>query len=333
MIAKNMWAVVFEKGSIEPQVRQIPIPQPGPGQVLVRMVASPINPSDLSFMRYGAPKTFPFTPGIEGSGTVVAAGPGLYPRLLVGRRVILSESGYGGAWAEYMVTRATACVPLRSSLSFEQGATMLVNPLTALAIMDMARKGKHKAIANNAAASALGRMILRLGKKYGLPVINIVRNQESEDLLRGDGARYILREETPDFDESYRRLAQELKATFILDAVGGELAARMLDGAPAGSFFLAYGNRSEKAMSVNPLAILLERKVISGFYLRNWAAQIGALGVLRNTIRAQALAPNELQTIIQARFPLSQARQALDTARANPRDGKVLFVMNDARIG
>src|SRR5262245_27971629 len=116
-------------------VAEISLPRPGPGEVLVRVSASPVNPSDLMFItgRYGFKKPLPATPGLEGSGTVVEAGSGLMARFMKGRRVACAAADpktSGGMWAEYIVTAAQFCVPLRKNVDMEQGATMLVNPLT-----------------------------------------------------------------------------------------------------------------------------------------------------------------------------------------------------------
>src|SRR5690606_38019070 len=117
--------------------------QPGPGEVLVKMHAAPINPSDLAFLKggYGIKRPFPTVPGFEGSGTVVAAGKGLLPKLWMGKTVACAASPkYNGTWAEYMVTGAGSCVPLSKNVSLDQGAMMFVNPMTALAFFDLYEK-------------------------------------------------------------------------------------------------------------------------------------------------------------------------------------------------
>lgn len=156
-IPKSMQAVLLEKRDGPLTIGKIPVPRPGPGEVLVHMAASPINPSDLGFIKgsYGYQKPFPIVPGFEGSGTVVAAGRGLLPHLWIGRRVACAVSATGGTWAQYLVTRAMHCIPLSKHLSLEQGTMMVVNPMSALAFFDMVKDGKHAAIVNPAAASAL----------------------------------------------------------------------------------------------------------------------------------------------------------------------------------
>src|SRR5215471_5301112 len=121
-------------------VVEMPVPRPGRGEVLVRVFASPINPSDLMFIRglYGFTKPLPAIPGFEGSGIVVQAGAGLMPRFLDGRRVACAAADpkvRGGMWAEYVVTPAQFCIPLRKDVDLEQGAALLINPMTAWGLM------------------------------------------------------------------------------------------------------------------------------------------------------------------------------------------------------
>src|ERR1044071_8547413 len=192
----TMHAVQLDEPNGNLTVREIPIPRPQAGQVLVRMAAAPINPSDLgalSGMSYSGKRQFPFTPGLEGSGTVIESGEGFMPRFLKGRRVACSATLTGdGTWAEYMVTSAQLCIPLNKNVSLEQGTMLLVNPLSALAMFEIAQHGQHRAMVSTAAASALGGMILRLGKRRNIPIIHVVRRQAQVDLIRQQGGEYIL---------------------------------------------------------------------------------------------------------------------------------------------
>ncbi|HLY25746.1 MAG TPA: alcohol dehydrogenase catalytic domain-containing protein, partial [Aggregatilineales bacterium] len=151
-----------------------PVMAPGPGEVLIKVAAAPVNPSDLAFLKgmYGTRKKLPVVPGFEGSGTVIAAGSGIVPNFYVGRRVAFVAGDGDGTWAEYAVTSATLCIPLPQGVSLEQGSMTMVNPLTALAFLEIVKQGRHKAIINTAAASALGKMMLKLSLKNGLPIIH-----------------------------------------------------------------------------------------------------------------------------------------------------------------
>ena len=124
------------------------------------------------------------------------------PRLLNGRRVACAPSLTGdGAWAEYRVTSAGSCIPLNRNVSMEQGAMLVVNPLTALGIFEIAARGKHRAIVSTAAASALGGMIVRRGKRLGIPILHVVRRQEQVELIREQGGDYILNSSDSGFPE------------------------------------------------------------------------------------------------------------------------------------
>ncbi|MHC4375221.1 MAG: alcohol dehydrogenase catalytic domain-containing protein, partial [Planctomycetota bacterium] len=151
------------------RVAERPLPKPGPGEVLVRVSASPVNPSDLLFVtgHYVVDRELPTVPGWEGSGRVVAAGPGGYAKLLKGRRVACAATEQGpGTWGEYTLVPAMQCLPLMSGVDDEQGASLIVNPVSAFAMLHMARRRGARAVVSTAAASQLGRMVLALAKRW-----------------------------------------------------------------------------------------------------------------------------------------------------------------------
>ncbi len=322
-----MLAVLSGDAGGAPVVRKIPVPAPGAGEVLVRMAAAPINPSDIGFMKgsYGSHASTPVVPGFEGSGIVMAAGPGIFPRLLLGKRVACLGSP-SGTWAEYFVTRATLCMPLKRDVPLDQGAMMLVNPLTALAFFTMVKRDSHAAIVNTAAASALGRMILRLGLRHHVPVINIVRRREQADMLKSMGAQYVLESKGTDFAESVHTLMHELHATLILDAVGGELARQLLDAAPFGSTLLLYANLSEQRLFIEPRTLWKDGKRVDGFFLGNWAKGRKMFGVLKDMRKIRQWGSTDLQTQVQKRLPLTGVQEAIGTYLGNMTAGKVLLV-------
>jgi NADPH2:quinone reductase len=312
-------------------VSEVPVPRPGPGEVLVRVFASPINPSDLMFLRgmYGFRKSLPTVPGFEGSGTVVEAGSGMMPRLLKGRRVACAAADAkvaGGMWAEYVVTSAQFCMPLLKRVETEQGATLLVNPLTAWALMDEARRGSHRAVVQTAAASALGRMIIRLGKKLSIPVISVVRRAEQVEALRAIGADHVLNSSDAGFDAALRGLCHKLGATIGFDAVSGDMSARVLAAQPRGGRLIVYGALSLGAVRADASSLIFESKHVEGFWLSAWLRGRGLISQLRIARQVQGLLAGELKTEIQARFPLEQAAQALAKYTGNMSAGKVLFV-------
>ena len=310
---------------------EMPVSRPGPGEVLVRVFASPINPSDLVFIRglYGFKKPLPAIPGFEGSGTVVEAGAGMMPHLLKGRRVACAAADpkvRGGTWAEYAVTPAQFCIPLRKDVDLEQGAASLINPMTAWGLMHEARRGRHRAVVQTAAASTLGRMIVRLGKRFSLPVINVVRRAEQLGLLRGLGAEYVVNSSEPEFDKRLRELCHRLGATIGFDAVAGEMSARVLRAQPRGSRLLVYGALSLQASQADPATLIFEGKRLEGFSLDAWLRSRTLLGRLRLARKIQELLRSDLKTHFHSTVPLQEAGRALQRYAANMTAGKVLLV-------
>jgi NADPH:quinone reductase len=312
-------------------VAEVPVPRPGAGEVLVKVFASPVNPSDLMFItgNYGFKKPLPTTPGFEGSGTVVEAGSGMMARFMKGRRVACAAAdpkSAGGMWAEYLVTSAQFCVPLSKRVEIEQGATMLVNPLTAWALVDEARRGRHRAAVQTAAASALGKMVVRLGQKFGLPVVNVVRRVEQVELLRGIGAEHVLNSSDPGFDDALRKLCRKLGASISFEAVSGEMSGRVLRAQPQGSRMLVYGGLSLRRVEIDPGALIFEGKHVEGFWLSAWLRKHNILSQLRVARQVQELLGGDLKTDICARLPLEKAAEGLAQYAANMSAGKVLLV-------
>ncbi len=328
-IPAMMQAVFLEKEGGPLVTREVPVPVPADGEVLIRMKAAPINPSDLAQIK-NAHKEYDlatFIPGLEGCGTVVAAGKGILPKLWMSKRVTCS-SHYpaSGTWAEYMVTSAGRCFPLSSKVSDEQGSMSLVNPLTALGFMEIAKENNHKAIINNAAASALGRMVELLGKKDNIPVINIVRNPKLADLLKKGGSKYVLDSSNQAFIENLGNLSAELKATLLFDSVCSRQLEKIIDVLPAKSSVIIYGNLSgEEQILINPRALIARDIKISGFFLGNRSKENGLFKNMMNLRKVSSLMSSDMKIKIQGSFQLNKTQEAVDYYLANMSGGKVLL--------
>ncbi len=324
-----MKAVQIEKETGKLIVREVPVPRPGKGEVLVKVSAAPINPSDINQIKskIGTDEINSFIPGIEGSGRVVAAGNGILPSLFIGKRVGFS-SGYGGGgtYAEYTVTKATLCFPLSKAISDEQGSMLLVNPMTALAFFDIAKKGGHKAIISTAAAGALGRMIEFLGSKYGIPVINVVHKEEQLLHLKQTGSTYVLNSSDENFGSLLKTTANQLKASLTFDAVGGRGTSALITALPYGGTHIIYGTLADENPQISSRLLIGENITLTGFYLANWSKENGLLKTIGNVLRVRSLLKEEIQIKVQSHFPLEQAQQAFDNYLGNMTAGKVLIV-------
>lgn len=321
---------VFLPGPGEPlALGEMPVPQPGPGQVLIKIAASPINPSDLSFLQgqYGVKKAYPSVPGFEASGTVVAAGKGPLPRFWLGKRVACAaDDRLPGAWAEYMVTSAQRCVPLLRAVPDEQGSMLLANPLTALAFFDRIKKEKIKGVVANAAASALGRMIIRLGRQRGVAVIAVVRREEQVNELMQLGATACFNSQATDFEARLAEATAKHQATLLLDAVAGELSQQVLRAMPRRSQAWVYGNLSLSEIGVASRTLIFEEKRIEGFWLSQVLARKSFWQAFLDTQRVQRLLDGVLDTQVQGRFGLAEAQMGVAQYKAQMSQGKVLIM-------
>jgi NADPH2:quinone reductase len=233
--------------------RTMPLPRPGPGEVLVRIAASPINPSDVMTAKglYGIGWQFPLTPGLEGSGRVVAEGGGILARSLMGKPVACVADKQG-LWAEYAVTKAARCLALPEDMPLGPAAMSFVNPLTAVALVRTARRGRHWSAISTAGGGALGRMIEARAKEQGLKIINIVRRSEQAEEMRAGGVRHVLASDAADFDEELSALCRQLRCRMAFDAVGGTLTGQLVEAMGRRSEVLVYGALAIEPVTLNP---------------------------------------------------------------------------------
>ena len=249
-------SLIRKNGELELSLVKVPVPEPGPDEVLVKVEASPINPSDLGLLvgpadmsqakstgsgegvvvKASVPSAaLPFLAarldqsmpvGNEGAGTVVKTGSSEAAQALKGKTV----SMVGGAmYAQYRLKKVSDCQPLPDGTTAAEGASWFVNPLTALGMTETMRREGHKALVHTAAASNLGQMLNRICLKDGIGLVNIVRNEAQAKLLRGIGAKHVLDSTSPSFMEELTAALVETGATIAFDAIGGgTLASRIL---------------------------------------------------------------------------------------------------------
>lgn len=330
-IPDQMTAVVLDSysGPEALRVEQRPVPEPGSDEILVKVAASPINPSDLAYLdgNYGFDNSPPVIPGGEASGTVVAVGPGMAGRYFLGKRVACLSQGNGsGMWAEYVVTSAKGgALPLHESVGLEQGAVSIINPLTASAFLDIAKKGGHKAVVLTAAASSLGQMVNRLGRTEGIEIINVVRREAQVDLLKVQGASVVLNSSEPDFDQRLHEACHQTDVHLAFDAVAGQMTRQLLDAMPDNSKVTLYSCLSKEAPKVGPDHIIFEGKSIDGFWLGPWMKNKNLIQIQMLWRRAQRLMASELSSEIRARYPFEEAQLAVKDYVGQMTGGKILL--------
>lgn len=306
-----------------------PMPTPRSDEVLVKITAASINPSDLLLLRgeYGTLKTLPCVMGIEGSGQVVAAGTNLRARAMPGQRVACGcPDDCDGTWAEYCCIPVRYCMPLLPHISTVSAASLLVNPFTAWALVETARRRGHAAAVQTAAASSLGQMVLRLAQRFNYPMIHIVRRDAQVETLQALGAPYVLNSSTPDFDQQLHDLARQLGATFVMDAVAGTLTGRVLHALPDGACVAVYGLLSGEPCRVDADDLVFHGKRVEGFWLSEYFQGRSQLRLLQAGMHIQRMLTSELKTPVRACVPLEDATFALQLYASHMSEGKVLFL-------
>ena len=308
-------------------------PVPRAGEVLVRILATPVNPSDLMFIRgrYTVPAQCPATPGFEGVGIVEVSGGGLRGRLFLNRRVVVLNRK-GGNWAEYAVVPATEVIPISRHLSVEQAATFFVNPATAWVMTrEVLRVPQGDWLVQSAAGSALGRMIIRLGKSVGFKTFNIVRRESQANELRQLGADHV-----EVFDEkcntSEELVAAIKKVThadgtgFAIDAVGGATGSAIVHSLRQRGRMLAYGTLSNEPLVFSPRVLMTTGSSVEGFWLGSFMANVSLPFKLRFVQRlTKLIGSGVLGTEIAGSYSLDQITEAVKASEDSTVSGKVLL--------
>jgi NADPH:quinone reductase len=239
---------------LELWLEEVAVPKPIADEVVVRVDAAPINPSDIILLLgpadlstlevRGAPERPVLTASVpdsvlpalaarldaalpvgnEGAGVVVDAGSKV--RHLIGRLVAFRSAA--GTYAQHRVVAAADCMVLPEGVSAEVGASAFINPLTALAMVETMRREGRTALVHTAAASNLGQMLNRLCLTDGIELVNIVRNSKQADLLRDMGAKYVLDSTSVGFREELIAALDETGATLAFDAIGGGTMAETI---------------------------------------------------------------------------------------------------------
>ncbi|MCS6865439.1 MAG: zinc-dependent alcohol dehydrogenase family protein [Gemmataceae bacterium] len=309
----------------------VPAPQPRRGEVLVRMLASPVNPSDLMYIagQYGLKPVLPATPGFEGVGIVEAHGGGLLGWLRRGRRVAVINDRVGN-WAEYTVTQARQVLPVPDELSDEQAATFFVNPATALAMTQKVLRIPRGAwLVQSAAGGELGKMVIRLGAKYAFRTINIVRRREHVEELKKLGADQVIVASEGSIAQQVRRMVPE-GVRYALDAVGGSVGSEVVACLGEGGRCLVYGSLADEPIAVHPRALIGNTLRVEGFWLARWARTQSILTMLRLFRQvASLMREGVLQSQFAAVYPLEQVQQAVTHAAQPGKGGKVLLKIGD----
>lgn len=305
---------------------EVALPAPAPGQVVIEVIKSPVNPSDLFFVQgaYGQPRVQGNAAGFEGVGRVIG-GNGPAAEALTGQRVSFLGT-VTGAWARHAISDAALCIPLVDAVSDDDGAALIVNPLTAVALVERVREAGGASFVLNAAGSQLGRLILGLARDLGLQAIAVIRRPDDAAELRALGAAEVLVTGDPGFADAAQAAIKALKPRVLLDAVGDQATADLFFAMPTGARWVAYGKMSDEAPTLTQMGqFIFMDKHIEGFWLSRWlpAAPPARQAEVVRQVQTR-FASGQWSTRVAAELALHQAIEGILPALARGA-GKVMI--------
>jgi len=355
--ALQLRSLVRAENMLELFLEKVAVAEPGPNEVVIRVEAAPVNPSDLGLLLAGADVAAasaagtphrpvitapipdaamrgltarvgaPLPAGNEGAGTVVAAGSSEAAQRLLGKKVAAAG---GAMYSQYRTVDLSLCLELPEGLSAADGASAFVNPMTALGMIETMRMEDHFALVHTAAASNLGQMLNRLCQEEQVPLVNIVRRPEQEELLRAAGAAFVCDSSKPEFMNELTAALTATGATLAFDATGGgTLASQILTcmeaSASAGADgYSRYGSAVHKQVYIygglDRSPTVLTRNFgmawgVGGWLLTPFLGKIGLEGIIRLRERVAAGLTTTFASSYTAQVSLAQALQ-LDSIAA-----------------
>lgn len=338
--ALELRSLVTSQGTLELSLHDVPVPTPAANEVLVRIEAAPINPSDLTLLTAGADMTTatvagtPDRPvvtaslragalgglsarldaslpvGNEGAGTVVAAGASAAAQVLLGKTVGVAG---GAMYSQYRAVDAAACLVLPDDATAKDGASSFVNPLTALGMVETMRREGHSGLVHTAAASNLGQMLVKICLQDQIPLVNIVRKPDQEELLRSLGAVHVVNSASPSFEADLAEALTATSATLAFDATGGgTLAGQILNGmekaaSTTAAGYSRYGSAVHKQVYIygglDASPTILTRNFGMAWGLGGWLLPLFLQGAGAETVgRLRARVAAELTTTFASAY-------------------------------
>jgi len=352
-----MKALVFEMYGDAKKVltlQNIEEPEPQKGEVKVKMLYSPLNPSDVYNTIQGTYKdavgkaiwnhnklvsdfsmdpdgvktipALPHIPGLEGVGVVVSAGKGVYPNYLVGKRVTVVGADKGN-WQEYNIVTAKQALPVNKSLSNEQAAVSFVNPVTAyIMIKEELKCKKGTFLLQSAGNSELGKMVIKLGKHFGFKTINLIRNESQRAGLMAIGADYVIDITSEDVKSKVFDITNGKGVPYALDPLSVSLPSNMIQCLGLNGVLMVYGTLLSEPLSFSSRDLMTPLASIKGFFLTNWMAQQPLWKKMIAIKKAGKLVKKGvLSSDIDQTFELEDFQNAIAAFESGNNKGKILF--------
>ena len=304
-------------------LNNIPTPEPGPGEVRVKVAACNINPSDVMFIRgrYGIRPELPATAGFEACGTVDARGEGV--DVPEGTRVIFTAVG---VWQEYVVVKADTLLPTPEGMPDEVACQAFVNPYTAFGMLEESGLQAGQWLLLTAGGSAYGKFVIQLCKQRGIHTIATVRRAEQVASLKELGATEVVNTQQEELVKRVREITDRQGVDYAFDAVGGVLGGQAVDCLAKQGTLLSFGALSLEPMQVNSGTMIFKNLTIKGFWLTTWFPALSSPDKQRISQEVLGmLTQQQLQVNVEATYPLEEVVKAVAHADSSGRDGKVIL--------
>ncbi len=302
-----------------------PVPEPGPGQVRIRMQLAPIHNHDLWTIRghYGYKPTLPAIGGSEGLGVIDALGAGV-EGLAVGQRVTAASGR--GAWAEYFVASARMVIPMPDAIADETAAQLVAMPLSALMLLEFLQVARGRWIVQNAANGAVGNTLAMLAAARGVRVLSLVRRDAGVDEMAALGIDNVISTATPDWKDAAKALLGDGLADVAVDSVGGQASAELVALLGENGVLVSFGSMSGELMQIPSGDAIFRNVTMKGFWGTRTSREMSVADKRRlvGELIQRALA-GELRLPVDAVYDLADAAQAAAASLRPGRGGKVLL--------
>lgn len=305
------------------KVVEVPIPEPGPGEVRIKVTACNINPSDVMFIQgmYGLRPQFPQVAGFEAAGVVDACGEGVTFKM--GAPVIFSAMG---VWQEYVVVSAKGVMPAPQGMPPEVACQAFVNPYTAYAMVEESGLQAGQWLLLTAGGSAFGKLVLQLCKEKGIHVICTVRREVQIEDLKALGAAAVVNTQEEDWPRQVRAVTGQKGVDYVFDAVGGKTGAGALDCLVRGGEMMVYGLLSLRPIPLNSGLLIFKDITLKGFWLNKWLGALNKEEKIAVTQKILTLLATEgLKVEVEAKYSIDEVAKAVAHADGPGRKGKVIL--------
>ncbi|QQR39325.1 zinc-binding dehydrogenase [Devosia rhizoryzae] len=315
-------AIHSEFGSPEKVLRseEAPRPEPGKGQVLVRMLLSPVHNHDLMTIagQYGFKPELPYVPGTEAVGVVEALGEGV-SNLQTGQRV---AGGASSTWAEFYLADATRLVPVPEGVSDETACRLVSMPLSAKMLLESLDVQPGEWIVQNAANGAVGKLVAQYGKERGINVLGLVRRSAAVEEMRALGIDAVVATDEDGWVEKAKALTGSAPVVRAVDSLGGDGAAQVLSVASDGAVLISFGAMTQRPLKIAAGELLFRGITVKGFWGAKPPIKPERIGELLGELVRDAAA-GKLVLEVEKAFPIEEVAEAARASGEPGRKGKI----------